>query len=51
VESPWVSAETRFSSGGALLIGHTIQIADITPASFLVDPLCSGYIEHMPEGR
>jgi hypothetical protein len=30
-ESPWVSAETQFSSSGALLIENTFQRADVTP--------------------
>jgi hypothetical protein len=42
--SPWVSAETQFSSSGALLIKDIFQKADIAPAGFLVDPLCSGCI-------
>jgi hypothetical protein len=50
-ESPWASTETRFSSSGALLVGHTFQKADITPTGFLVDHLYSGYIECLPEGR
>jgi hypothetical protein len=51
VVCPWAFAVTRFSNGGALLIGCTFQKVDITPASFWVGLLCSGYIEHMHEGR
>jgi hypothetical protein len=50
VKSPWASAETQFSSGGALLIGHTFPKTDITPACSLLDPLYSGCIERLPEG-
>jgi hypothetical protein len=50
-ECPWAFAVTRFSFGVALLTERTFRKVDITPASFWVGLLCSGYIEHLHEGR